>query len=79
MVFPSAEIVTEPLPPTTTLPPVWAPLSKQLISFTPAPPSLSTALRLTVTSVWFQPLTLGPGEAVAVVVGGVTSRTTMTT
>ena len=44
-----------------------------LISFTPEPPALSAAARLTVTAVSFQPLAFAAGDRLSVVVGGVIS------
>src|SRR4030042_34860 len=41
------------------------------------PDRLSEALKVTVTSVLFQPLALGSGEAEAVIVGGVLSMLTV--
>src|SRR2546428_6263907 len=53
---------------------VWAPAALWVIDATPEPPAWSVAVRLTVTSVLFQPLPFGAGLAVVVVVGAVVSR-----
>src|SRR2546425_2980484 len=60
--------------PDTTPPPACAPVSVYLISFTPAHPEVSTALRSTVTVVLFHPAVFDAGDGTALLVGGLGVR-----
>jgi len=53
-----------------------APVSENWSCFTPEPPELSVAVRVTVTVVVFHPFALGLGDTEAVVVGGMVSPAT---
>src|SRR5437667_12782445 len=79
VVVPSAARATEAVLPLTTPPPPCAPVKVKWISLTPVPPgSLSVEASVIVTFVLFQPLVLGLGEGLALVVGGIVSAATPT-
>src|SRR5262245_32539909 len=62
--------------PGTVCVPLLAPVSENWICFTPEPPGLSVAVRVTVKLALFHPLVLGLGDIETVVVGGMVSPAT---
>ena len=77
VVTPSVDMRIEVELAATEPPPVCAPVNVYVMDWTPLPPALSVAVRVTVTFELFQPAPLADGAAVAAEVGAIVSVTTV--